>query len=55
MTDREAFAVTLPKYMDKAGITKSELAEAVGVSKSTVSCWVHGKAFPRIDVMQRIA
>jgi transcriptional regulator with XRE-family HTH domain len=55
MTDREAFTITLPKYMDKAGITKSELAEAVGVSKSTVSCWVHGKAFPRIDVMQRIA
>lgn len=55
MTNREAFQMSLPRYMERAGISQSDLAEAVGVSKSTVHCWVHGKAFPRIDVMQRIA
>lgn len=55
MTNREAFKKALPKYMDKARINQRELAKAVEVSESTVSCWISGKAFPRIDIIQKIA
>lgn len=55
MTNREAFAITLPKYMERAKMNQTDLANAVGVSKATVHCWVKGIAFPRVDVMQRVA
>ena len=29
--------------------TQQELADAIGVSKSTVSTWTHGKRIPRMD------
>ena len=31
--------------------TQQELAEAIGVSKSTVSTWTNGKRIPRMDLM----
>lgn len=55
MTNRELFPLKLKTYMDLARINQTDLADAVGVSKSTVHCWLTGKAFPRIDVIQRIA
>lgn len=55
MTNREAFKKLLPKYMSKVNMNQRELAKAVCMSESTVHCWLTGKAFPRIDVIQRIA
>lgn len=55
MTNRELFPIKLKYYMDKARVNQTDLATAVNVSKSTVHCWLTGKAFPRIDVIQRIA
>lgn len=55
MTNREAFRKLLPKYMSKNNMNNRELAKAVGMSESTVHCWLTGKAFPRIDVIQKIA
>lgn len=55
MTNREAFKKALPQYMDKANMNQRELAKAVGMSESIVHCWITGKAFPRIDVIQKIA
>lgn len=55
MTNRELFPMKLKTYMDMARVNQTELADAVGVSKSTVHCWLTGKAFPRIDVIQKIA
>ena len=54
MTNREVFKKALPEYMKKANLNQRELAKAVGVSESTVHCWVHGKAFPEINTIQRI-
>ena len=55
MTNREAFKKALPYYMSKANMNQRELAKAVGMSESIVHCWIAGKAFPRIDVLQKIA
>jgi len=54
-TKRDIFKRKLPIYMDKARVRQIDLAKAVGVSKGTVSCWINGKSFPRIDTIQRIA
>lgn len=55
MDKRQIFKRELPKYMDKAGMKQVDLAKALGMSKSTVHCWITGKAFPEIDTIQRIA
>ena len=52
---RKVFQENLQYYMQKNGTSQQDLVNALGVSKSTVSDWVHGKNYPRIDVMQRIA
>ena len=55
MASREIFRKNLPYYMNLAGINQAELAKAVGVSKSTVSTWLSGRSYPRIDTIQIIA
>ena len=55
MNSREFFKKELHWRMQDARISQTELANAVGVSKATVNCWLKGKAFPRIDTIQRIA
>lgn len=55
MDKRQIFKRELPKYMERAGMKQIDLAKALGMSKSTVHCWITGKAFPEIDTIQRIA
>ena len=55
MASRETFRKNLQYYMERENITQVDLAAAVGVSKSTVSTWLSGRSYPRIDVIQKIA
>lgn len=55
MTTREVFKRMLPIYMDRSRMNQAELAKAVGKSEASVSLWLSGKAFPRIDTIQKIA
>ena len=45
----ELFAHNLNVYMDKYGYNQTTLANKIGVGVTTVSDWVHGRKFPRID------
>jgi len=53
--NKEVFWTVLPRFMDIAGLNQTELAQAVGVSKSTVNCWIKRKSFPEMDTIQKIA
>ena len=55
MTTRKQFQIRFTKLFEDAGCTQEELAEAVGKSRSTVSCWLLGKSFPRADVLESLA
>lgn len=52
---RKIFQENLIYYMSVNKISQQDIVSALGVSKSTVSDWCHGKNYPRIDVMQRLA
>ena len=52
---RSSFPRILKFLMDHAGLTQMDIAETLGVSKQTVSDWVNGKKFPRVDKMQQLA
>lgn len=55
MNTKDIFKQNLPYYMKRARMNQIELAKAVGKSEASVSLWLSGKAFPRIDTIQRIA
>jgi transcriptional regulator with XRE-family HTH domain len=42
-------------YMDKAGIDRSELAKALGVPYSSLTDWINGNTYPRIDKIEKMA
>lgn len=52
---RVVFVNNLIYYMKVRGIEQSDIVAALGVSTSTVSDWVKGKKYPRVDAMQRLA
>lgn len=45
----------IPQLLKDTGHTQLELAEACGVSKTTVNDWARGRACPRPEKMRRIA
>lgn len=53
--NKEVFWTVLPRFMTIAGKNQTELAKDVGVSKSTVNCWIKRKSFPEMDTIQKIA
>ena len=52
---RSAFPKILKAYMEKNGYNQSDIAKHLHVSKQTVSEWVKGNKFPRVDKMQELA
>lgn len=52
---RMAFPMILRKYMEQNRMNQSDVAEKLHVSKQTISEWINGKKFPRVDRMQQLA
>ena len=55
MTNREIFQKNLDQLIRQHGGNQKDLSAYLGVSKQTVSAWVNGRAYPRADIMERIA
>ena len=54
-TVKEKFWEMLPIKMRQEGVRPIDLANALDLNKATISNWLHRKAFPEIDNIQRIA
>lgn len=54
-TARELFKDNLNHYLQERGIEQVQIVDALGTTASTVSDWVNGKKYPRVDAMQRLA
>ena len=52
---REVFKKNLNYYMKKRGLEQADIVTELGITASTVSDWVNGKKYPRVDAMQRLA
>ena len=55
MKPREVFRRNFRQIYIERGLTQQDVADAVGVSRSTVSCWLLGKAYPRADVVDKLS
>ena len=53
--NREVLAKNLKKYINKSGKDRSIIAEETGVSYSTLTDWVNGKKYPRINNIEKMA
>lgn len=52
---KEAFAKNLAYYVEISGNKQRDIAAEIGVSAPTMSDWVNGKKFPRIDKIEMLA
>lgn len=52
---RKIFQQNLKFLMNEKGISNTDICNRLGLPSATVSSWVTGKKYPRIDVMQRLA
>ena len=55
MDNREVFHRNFNKYFSESKALQKDIADAVGVQRSTVSAWATGRAYPRADVVQKLA
>lgn len=52
---REVFIQNLKKVMKERNKTQKQISTDLGIPLSTVSSWVNGQSYPRIDKMQSLA
>ena len=55
MDNKTIFASNLQKYMAMNKKTRRDLCEALGFSYYTVTDWVKGKKYPRMDKVEMLA
>lgn len=55
MNNKNIFASNLKRYMDMHGKSRKDVSLAIGVSYYTLTDWVNGKKFPRMDKVERLA
>lgn len=52
--DAEAFGAWLGRQLRRKGMSQSELASALDVTRAAVSAWITGRAMPRIEKIHQI-
>ncbi|MBQ5655967.1 MAG: helix-turn-helix transcriptional regulator, partial [Bacteroidaceae bacterium] len=55
MNNKNVFAENLNRYMKTNGKTRKDVSEAIGVSYYTLTDWVKGKKYPRMDKVEKLA
>lgn len=53
--NRDVLAKNLKKYIVKSGKDRSTIAEDLGFPYSTLTDWVNGKKYPRINNIEKLA
>lgn len=53
--NKEIFAKNLKSYIYKKGKDRKEVAKELSVSYSTLTDWVNGKKYPRIEKIEMLA
>lgn len=55
MENKNIFASNLQKYMDLNNVSRKDLSDALGVSYYTITSWVNGSKYPRMDKVEMLA
>ncbi|MBS4210462.1 XRE family transcriptional regulator [Bacillus sp. FJAT-50079] len=52
---RKVLSNNIQRFLDKRGITQTDMARDIGVAETTVSSWMLGKRYPGLKSQQRLA
>ena len=55
MENKNVFAENLQYYMNERNVSRKEISDALGISYFTVTSWVNGKKYPRMDKVEILA
>ena len=55
MDNKSVFASNLQKYMDLNNKSRRDVCDALGISYYTITDWVKGKKYPRMDKVEMLA
>ena len=53
--NKDILSKNLKKYITKSGKDRTQVAEDLGLSYSTLTDWVNGKKYPRINNIEKLA
>lgn len=52
--NKKTMSNNLKRYLRINKVSRTQLSENLGISYSTISDWVNGKSYPRIDKIEKI-
>lgn len=55
MDNKQIFSINLKRLMDEKGVSRQDLSKVFGVSYYTITDWVKGKKYPRMDKVEMLA
>ena len=55
MDNKQIFSINLKRLMAQKGVSRQDLSKVLGVSYFTLSDWVNGKKYPRMDKVEMLA
>ena len=55
MDNKKIFSINLRRLMEQKGVSRQDLSNVLGVSYFTISDWVNGKKYPRMDKVEMLA
>lgn len=53
--NKEVFARNLKRFVDMSGKDRKEITNALGIPYSTLTDWINGNKYPRINNMEKLA
>lgn len=53
--NKEVFARNLKRFVDMSGKDRKEITNALGIPYSTLTDWMNGNKYPRINNMEKLA
>ena len=55
MNPKKIVSKNLQYFLDKKGVTQTQMAHDLNYPEMTVSNWIKAKTYPRVDKMQKMA
>lgn len=55
MDNKDIFASNLKRQMELKGKSRNDISSALGISYFTITDWVKGKKYPRMDKVEMLA
>lgn len=53
--NKKVMGMNIQRNIDRMGITRKDFAKAIGVPYSSLTDWINGKSYPRIDKIEIMA